>query len=162
MDERLLFTKVLSDGKPYLAPAEERADEWIATVKAKAELLLDPPRRARSPEFHRLAFSVMKITQENDPENRFPDLETFRRWLKKHTGLTRRSVDPITGEIEREYLSMSFAAMDEDAFRRWFARACWIIGNDVLGVPPKTVIDEAMALQSAADIAALKKKGMTL
>ena len=141
----LLFTK---KGKS-LVPSDIKSDEWLADLGEGKEVLMSG-RRPRNPKFHRLAFAMLRIVVDNTEDDfgmpRWSSEDDLLTDLKRATGLFERRVNLINGEETLVLGSISFAAMDEVAFKRWFNRAVYVLANVVLGVKEQSLIDEVFAM----------------
>lgn len=119
-----------------LVPADWRAEEWIAKLKPNAEVLISG-RRPRNPKHHRLLFALLKVATDNAPEGSpWKTTDALLDALKLATGLSTPVQSFVTGEIHFVPKSISFAAMDQDAFAAWFEIAVDILANDLLGTAP--------------------------
>ena len=128
-----------------LVPADIQADEWLTAVGDGKEVLMSG-RRPRNPRFHRLAFALMRLVIENDPDNRWLTERDLLEDLKKATRHVETHINGFTGDVEVRTKSISFAAMDEFAFHRWFARAVYILATQILNTAPNELRDEVFAM----------------
>lgn len=124
----------------HLVPSDLAAEEMVQALPEGKAVLMDM-RRARSPANHAHLFALLKVACDN--LDGYPDVETLLDAIKIATHLTR----PVTlanGEIIWIPKSINWAAMPEDEFRRWKARALFILGQ-LLGVDPQQLLEETAA-----------------
>lgn len=136
-DLKLLFQKRPSG---VFAPADPEADAWAHTVAAGDEVFLKPSR-PRNPKHHRLAFALFQFVL--DATDRFANVEQLLLWLKLKTGHYQEHVTEA-GELVYVPKSISFAAMSQDSFHAWHAKALEIIRRDLF--PAMTDEDMSAAL----------------
>lgn len=120
-----------------LVPSDIHADEWLSGVKEGREVILTG-RKARSPAHHRWFFAMLRIAREN--LEGFPSEDALLDALKHSVGLTdvRMMLDGTPYLVTR---SISFAAMDQDKFRRFVDRCLYVLGQR-LGVSPEQLMKE--------------------
>ena len=83
----------------------------------------------RSIKHHRLLFALIKIARENyDGEI---STDAVKEILKLRTGHVRVVALP-SGEVVMFPASISFEAMDQDAFNKWFPRAVDVLCRDFI------------------------------
>lgn len=134
------FVKRAQSKGPCLVPRDIMADEWLATVKLDAELLLriDKPR---NPKHHRLLMAILKFVMDNT-EGRYRLMDDLLDDLKIATGLTIRKVNVLTGV---EYLmpkSIAFSAMKQDEFAIWFDAVVDLLLQNVIPLRKVELLDE--------------------
>lgn len=128
-----------------LIPADIQAEEWLNAASDGKEVLMSG-RRPRNPRFHRLAFALMRLVMENDPENRWLTENDLLEDLKKATRHVETHINGFTGVVEVRTRSISFASMDEFAFSRWFARAIYVLATEILNTVPDKLRDEVLQM----------------
>jgi len=121
----------------HLVPSDLAAQEMVQSLPEGKAVLMDM-RRPRSPRNHAHLFALLKVACEQ--LEGYPDTETLLDALKIATHLTR-PVTLATGEIVWIPKSINWAAMPEDEFKRWKARALYVLGQ-LLGVDPQQLLDE--------------------
>jgi hypothetical protein len=128
-----------------LVAADIHADDWMQKTKIGQEVLLTG-RRPRNPKFHRLAFALFRLVRTNDPLERWIDEEHVLDDLKWETRHGEFVVDGLSGELRFRPHSISFAAMDDTAFKSWFNAAVRILAEKVLRIAPQELADEVFRL----------------
>lgn len=126
-----------------LVPSDRFAVEWLRELKDGREVIVTV-RKARNPKHHRKAFALLKIAM--DADDRWPSLDALLDDLKEATRVGHYAENKITGETRFVPGSISFSAMDQIAFNRWFRRALWVL-SQVLSVLPEELereVDEAL------------------
>lgn len=121
----------------HLVPSDLAAQEMVQALPEGKAVLMDM-RRARSPKNHAHLFAILKVACEN--LEGYPDTETLLDALKLATHLTRPVMMP-DGKIVWIPKSINWAAMPEDEFQRWKARALFVLGQ-LLGVDPQQLLEE--------------------
>ena len=134
-----------------LVPADFRGDEWMASVKDGAEVIVRISK-PRNPKFHRLAFGLLRLVIENT-DHRWPDENHLLRDLKEATGLGEHVVNALTGQIRFLEGSISFASMDQDKFKAWMDQAVTILATQILRTEPQALLDEVFALYDPSETA---------
>lgn len=129
-----------------LIPSDFAAEEMLAGLKDGQEILVTV-RRPRSPQHHRFFFALLRKVVENTDD--FQSEEELLDALKLATGHTERRLT-LDGKAYLAPRSISFAAMGEDAFRRFRKRACYVLATKVLGCDPGTLMNEADETQRRA------------
>lgn len=135
---RLLFQKRPAGS---FAPADPEAAEWAATVKAGDEIFLKP-ERARNPKHHRLAFALFQFVL--DATDKFANVDELLLWLKLKTGHYQEHVTEH-GELVYVPKSISFAAMAQDDFHAWHAKALEVIRRDLFPAMTDADVDAALS-----------------
>lgn len=124
----------------HLVPSDMAAEEMVLALPEGKPVLMDM-RRARSPKNHSHLFAILKVAC--DQLEGYPDTETLLDALKIATHLTR-PVKMADGKIIWIPKSINWAAMPEDEFQRWKARALYVLGQ-LLGVDPQQLLEEVGA-----------------
>jgi len=116
-----------------LRPADEDAEQLLQHLK-HGEVVQVEIRRPRNPRMHRMFWALATLVwQQLDHEN-YPTVEGLVTELKITTGhYTRRDIKVN----DKRYpvltpQSISFAAMDQTEFEKFFERCCDHIAADVL------------------------------
>lgn len=120
-----------------LVPADINSEEWLDSIPQGKEVLISA-RRPRHIANHKHLFAILKVACEN--LEGYPDTETLLDALKLATHLTRPVMMP-DGKIVWIPKSINWAAMPEDEFQRWKARALFVLGQ-LLGVDPQQLLEE--------------------
>lgn len=126
-----------------LFAADFAAEEFLAEIKDGREVLVTI-RRPRSPAHHRWFFSMLRLVVSNT--DYWQTEEELLDALKLATGHVRR-IMKLDGEIILLPLSISFAAMGEDAFIRFRKRSVHVLCR-ALGWDPQALMDETDATQT--------------
>ena len=129
-----------------LVPADFAAEEFLAEIADGREIIVTA-RKARSPQHHRWFFALLRKVVENAEQ--WQTEEELLDALKLATGHVEYRAD-INGEIYTAPRSISFAAMAEDAFKRFRARACYVLATKVLKCTPEELMGEVDMTQRAA------------
>lgn len=114
---------------PCLVPTTQEGLDQIAALKADKEVMcnLHAPRNMRH---HKLFFVLLrKVIDGGAWED---DEDSLRDAVKYATGYVRRSVD-FDGKVHLAPRSMAVEKMPQDAFNRFFDRACFYISTRLLG-----------------------------
>lgn len=110
-----------------LWPMDDDGREMLTAAKGKRVMV--HVHAARNILHHRLLFACLRdICQAGAWDG---DEESLLAWLKIATGL----VDMIVGPDGKPYYvprSVAFESMAQDAFSRWFERACFVISSRLL------------------------------
>lgn len=128
-------------GTRYLLPADQPAEESLATYKRDAEVFVTI-RKPRNIGQHRLLFALLRKVRENS--DRWADEECLLHDLKLATGLYTTHTNLLTGEIYPRAESISFAAMPQQRFEEWFNKALATLA-EYLGTDPEILLAEASA-----------------
>ena len=98
-----------------LVPADFAAEEFLGELAEGREIIVTT-RKARSPQHHRWFFALLRKVVENTED--FHNEEEVLDALKLATGHTERRLT-LDGGAYLAPKSISFAAMGEEAFRRF-------------------------------------------
>lgn len=127
-----------------LVAADPVTEAMLDEIANGSEVMTGAPRRRRNPKFHRLMMGILqKVLDATQP--RFADVDELMFYLKVTSGMFRE-IAAYGGRVRLVPKSVSFAAMDETAFRRVSDRWLWIIANDdalLPGVDPESLLDAA-------------------
>lgn len=126
-----MFVRTLSG---HLAPAEERAAEWTAKMRAGEMITIQPPKRARNGKHHRLFFALMTLVYQNLPEDSaalYRNVDQFVSAVKIAAGHYDELTTP-GGTVHKIPKSISFARMDQTAFDQFYDSVCELIINHFL------------------------------
>lgn len=129
-----------------LVPADFAAEEFLAEIAEGREIIVTT-RKARSPQHHRWFFALLHKVIENAEQ--WQTEEELLDALKLATGHTERRAT-IDGAVYVAPRSISFAAMGEEAFKRFRKRACYVLATKVLGCDPEELMGEVDATQRRA------------
>lgn len=130
-------------GRCGLVPADQWADEFMATIKDGQQVLVTV-RKPRSVQFHRLLFALLRKVVENS--DRWATERVLLDDLKLATGLFETRVSALTGMPYPVPASISFASMSADEFHRWFDKALLVLARDVLNCAPEALRAEVDAM----------------
>lgn len=126
-----------------LMPADIHAQDWLDGVKEGREVMLTV-RKPRNPRHHRLLFALLKLVTDNT--DRWPSPDVLLDDLKLATGHCELRFNLLEGRPYMIPKSISFAAMDQDAFREWFDRAIDILAAKILLVESDVLRQEVLAM----------------
>lgn len=121
----------------HLVPSDLAAQELVESLPEGKAVLMDM-RKARSARNHAHLFAILKVAC--DQLEGYPDVETLLDAVKIATHLTR-PVKLADGRMIWIPKSINWAAMPEDEFQRWKARALYVLGQ-LLGVDPQQLLEE--------------------
>lgn len=126
-------------------PADDRAREIMSALKIGDKVLLNV-HKARWPEHHRLAFAVM----QRIADAKGVPVETVLTWLKVATGRVDFIQMP-NGKVVAAPQSISFSAMSQDDFQRFWDE-CWLhISERILPNVSKDEFEEIRSIVARPD-----------
>lgn len=125
-----------------LFPSDVFAEEFVGGLKDGREILLSA-RRARNPAHHRKLFALLRKVTDNS--ERWANEAVLLEDLKLATGLFTTRVNEFNGMPYPVPASISFAAMPQDEFSRWYERAIVVLA-DILGCTPAELDSEVEAM----------------
>jgi hypothetical protein len=129
-----------------LVPADASAEEFLSELADGREVTVTI-RKPRNPAHHRWFFALLRLVVSNSDD--WSNEEELLDALKLATGHTERRMT-IDGNTYLAPRSISFAAMGEEAFKRFKARACYVLATKVLNVNPEDLMREVDATQKRA------------
>lgn len=133
-------TGVYTVGKNVLLPSDDNARGIMERLKVGDRVLVKV-HRARNPAHHALAFAVL----QRIAEAKGVPVETVLTWLK--VGLGRVDfVQLPNGKTVACPQSISFAAMPQDEFQRFWNEAWPLITDHILPDLPQYEVDEIRAI----------------
>ncbi|GJE77205.1 DUF1367 family protein [Methylorubrum suomiense] len=113
-------------------PADIMAEDAMNKVAVGSTVMLTV-RRPRNPAHHRKLFALFSVVLEQT--DRWADSTVLLEDLKLATGLFETRVSALTGMPYPVPASISFAAMSQDRFEAWYAKAIRVLsehlGTDV-------------------------------
>lgn len=113
-------------------PADIMAEDAMNKVAVGSTVMLTV-RRPRNPAHHRKLFALFSVVLEQT--DRWADSTVLLEDLKLATGLFETRVSALTGMPYPVPASISFAAMSQDRFETWYAKAIRVLsehlGTDV-------------------------------
>ena len=122
-------------------PADVMADEMMQKVPVGAQVLLTV-RKPRNVQHHRKLFALLNVvTQQTD---RWADTTILLEDLKLATGLFETRVSGLNGMPYPVPASISFAAMSQDLFELWYAKAIAVLSEHI-GTDVETLAGEVAA-----------------
>lgn len=103
----------------------------------KGSVIMVEYTRPRNIDFHKKFFALMKLTLDNMPEHlqkkyALYSQEQLINYLKKEFGLYR--IVNVEGKDMIEYHSLSFSAMDQDTFERFYHCCVLLIQHRFLNI----------------------------
>ena len=143
--EARAFRKVRNPatGRSGLVPMDEPADEFMASLKDGQQVLVTI-RKPRSIQHHRLLFALLrKVTDNSD---RWANERVLLDDLKLATGLFETRISALNQMPYPVPASISFAAMGQEEFGRWFEKAIAVLARDVLNCAPEALRAEVEAM----------------
>ena len=113
-----------------LVPASDYDQELLESVKGQ---VLVEVSGIRNPDHHRKLWALAAAVARFDQD--FHNARDAVRWIKRHIpGMHHRYLEK-DGTFTVEYKSISFGAMDQTRFHRFYDRAVWLwserLGCDV-------------------------------
>lgn len=129
-----------------LVPADFAAEEFLGEIADGREIIVTT-RKARSPQHHRWFFALLRKVVENT--DYFSNEDELLDALKLATGHCERRMT-IGGDAYVAPRSISFAAMGEEAFRRFRKRACYVLATKLLRCSPEELMGEVDETQKRA------------
>ncbi|MGA0595652.1 DUF1367 family protein [Enterovirga sp. CN4-39] len=111
-------------------PADIMAEDAMNKVAIGSTVLLTV-RRPRNPKHHRKLFALLNVTLEQT--DRWADSTVLLEDLKLATGLFETRVSALSGMPYPVPASISFAAMSQERFEAWYAKAIQAL-SEHLGV----------------------------
>lgn len=151
LDGLAFYPRTSPAGDVYLVPADVNAEAWARSLPAKKEVILTG-RRARSPQFHRLFFAMLRKVIE--ATGRWETEDELLDALKFAVG-HYQTVQTLAGGFERRPKSINFAAMDQTKFKRFVDRCVWAIAEHI-GIDAVALLNEVDQEQGGV-YAAIKK-----
>lgn len=126
-----------------LVPSDFAAEEFLSEIGDGREVILTI-RKARSPQHHRWFFALLhKVVSNTDDWSNEDELLDA---LKLATGHTERRMT-IDGKVYLAPRSISFAAMGQAAFNRFYKRCCYVLATKILKCSPEELMGEVEATQ---------------
>lgn len=147
LDARGFIHRVIN-GQHCLVPADIAAEEFLNDVKVDREVLVTV-RLPRHPEHHRWFFWFLNRIVQNVPG--WDDIDDLLDAIKLAVGHVRRIQMLTTSETILIPKSISFAAMGEERFKRFVARA-----KHVLAIGLKIDVD-AYAEEATKDTKRIRR-----
>ncbi|WP_336488333.1 DUF1367 family protein [Methylobacterium nigriterrae] len=131
-------------------PADIMSDEFMQRVPIGREVLLSI-RKPRNVQHHRKLFVLLNVVIQNT--DRWADTTILLEDLKLATGLFETRISALTGLPYPVPASISFAAMSQERFESWYAKAVRVL-SEHLGTDVETLSREAGELVREAGRAA--------
>jgi hypothetical protein len=105
-------------------------------------------RQTRYPKHHRLFFAILKFVQMHCPRFEHRSIEAIKLAIKLATNLVTLQIDEETGRLVYLVKSISFDAMDQIRFNRFFDDACIVIAQRWMpeGTAPEDVRAELLKM----------------
>lgn len=123
-----------------LVPADPATKAMLDGIKRGNYARTNRPTQPRNPKFHRLMMAVLqKVVEQTWP--RFADTTELMDWLKIRSGMVRE-VYVVEGVVKLAFKSVSFAQMDESAFKALSDKWLEIICRDLMpGTDPEGLLN---------------------
>ncbi len=132
-------------------PADIMAEDAMNKVAVGSTVMLTV-RRPRNPAHHRKLFALFSVVLEQT--DRWADSTVLLEDLKLATGLFETRVSALTGMPYPVPASISFAAMSQDRFELWYAKAIRVLsdhlGTDVEALGREVAEAAAASVRRAA------------
>lgn len=132
-------------------PADIMAEDAMNKVAVGSTVMLTV-RRPRNPAHHRKLFALFSVVLEQT--DRWADSTVLLEDLKLATGLFETRVSALTGMPYPVPASISFAAMSQDRFEAWYAKAIRVLsdhlGTDVEALGREVAEAAAASVRRAA------------
>lgn len=132
-------------------PADLMAEDAMNKVAVGSTVMLTV-RRPRNPSHHRKLFALFHVVLEQT--DRWADSTVLLEDLKLATGLFETRVSALTGMPYPVPASISFAAMSQDRFEAWYAKAIRVLsdhlGTDVEALGREVAEATAASVRRAA------------
>lgn len=132
-------------------PADIMAEDAMNKVAVGSTVMLTV-RRPRNPGHHRKLFALFSVVLEQT--DRWADSTVLLEDLKLATGLFETRVSALTGMPYPVPSSISFAAMSQDRFEAWYAKAIRVLsehlGTDVEALGREVAEVAAASVRRAA------------
>ena len=133
-------TGTFSVGKGVLLPLDDLARTLVGKLKVGDRVLVKM-HRPRNPDHHRLAFAVLQKIAAAKGET----VETILTWLKVATGRVDFVLLP-SGKTVACPRSISFSAMSQGEFSRFWKEALPLITEHILPGLPEPEYEELRAM----------------
>jgi hypothetical protein len=125
-------------GSGHLAPFDGQARAALAKW-GEGEMLVAEIRRPRNPAFHRKAFALLQFAYGQwNPAGRSiegmpakKDFDVFRKELTIQAGFYE-VVLGLDGQARLEAQSLSYGAMDDEKFERWYNAVFEVLTDTIL------------------------------
>lgn len=124
-----------------LRPVDETGEAVFRHI-AQGEVVTVELKRERNIMHHRRLFAMLQLVLEN--QEHYKSVEDLLEVMKLRIGHCR-TISTKYGEV-RLPQSISFAALDQDGFNDFYARACaWVIAEVIPGLKRKDLDAEVEA-----------------
>lgn len=159
MTEVILRKRAARAGEIGLFSVDDEGYDLLAKLPHNRDVGCDIIRR-RNPRHHRLAFAILRFVQTHCDLWEGASTERILVALKIATGHVDTFVDKETGQAAYVPRSISFAAMDQTEFSKWFDDACRVIAQRWMpaGSTAESVRAELVELVDGPHAAALGSK----
>lgn len=127
-------------------PADLHAEEALRKYPVGSTVMLTL-RRPRNPRHHRKLFAIFDVVLGQT--DRWADEVVLLEDLKLATGLFTTRISAFTGMPYPVPASISFAAMSQDRFETWYAKALLVLSQH-LGVDVETLGREIGEVEAAS------------
>jgi len=107
------------DDKGFLLPLDAVSADRYMKLK-RGEPYVFTFKRSRNYMFHRKYFSLLNLAFSN--QEKFAEFEWFRKWTLIAIGECKTYIDPFTGKISNEAVSVSFDKCSEDDFDNIYSK----------------------------------------
>jgi hypothetical protein len=111
-----------------LRPVDDQGLDILCSLKEGREVMVHI-HAARNPRQHRLLFALLKMAIDGGAWE--GDTDSLLDYIKFGVGHTRTSIDPA-GKVHIVPKSINYESMAQDAFRKFFDRAVWLVCHRLL------------------------------
>jgi hypothetical protein len=134
-------------GEVGLFPVDSEGEELMRKLRNDRDVGADIVQR-RNPRHHRLFFAMLKFIQMHCEIFSETPIEEIKDAVKLATGYVKRFVDVDTAKTFYVCKSISWSAMDQTEFNKFFDSACVIIANRWMphGSAPEDVRKELLTM----------------
>jgi hypothetical protein len=132
-------------GERGLFAVDEEGLELLGALKPLRDVKVEI-KRSRNPQHHRLFFAILKFVQMHCPLFEGRSIDSIKDAVKLATNLAYLRIDRETGRRYYVLRSMSWDAMDQTRFNRFFDDACVAIAQRWMppGTTPEAVRNELL------------------
>lgn len=147
MTEVILRYREARTGEKGLFPVDDEGIETFRALKLNRDIGCEVIQR-RNPRHHRLFFAMLNFVKLHCDTFEHVPIDRIKDALKLATGLADTFVDAKTGKPYFVLKSISFAAMDQTSFNKFFDAATEVIANRYMpaGTTPESVCRELIEM----------------
>lgn len=124
----------------HLVPATAYDADQLARLTAGKTVVMVSLHQERNPEHHKKLWALARVVADNCDD--FIDAQDAVEWAKLQIPSMRRQYVFNDGKLVLSTKSISFASMDQLAFRNFYDRAC-ALWSEKIGTDVETLEKEA-------------------